>query len=246
MEILISKDETKRQWLKELIYKFTGVVDIVKVGDVLPTGLKASDFTKTSEDTTTTMNESTYGIGSYYIKSNTNIYKTLEKQLNNCISNGIARQLVFYDYNEVKQNKNELTQYYYPEKTGEEGNNILSASKLDELSKAYLKELYSNKLENNAKRAVITKIGVSFWLGKDGSQWDAGQVCGLYLLNKQKAAGSDEYQIEIDKVADLNFLDGYWDTNAFTSSGTTLYGNANKTRWRHLNLTTEKMKLVYN
>lgn len=189
---------------------------VVSIGSFFPanilnhnSSLNPSFEMITSTDSRDRFNVQTYGYGCYVIKkqnlirfnSNTNLYFAKNNDFftvpgmidNNAIFNGQTRYL-----------------------------DAVTPSVLRSWGSEYLQTLLNNnKIFNDS--IYITRIGVSYWTGKDGTVWNNGIFCDIFAIINNK----------IEHIAPLYIFDGYWTNNGYVFTS----GSNNESAWRQLYMT---------
>lgn len=153
-------------------------------------------------------NVQTYGYGCYVIKkdnlipfnSNTNLYFAKNNDFFT-IPGMINNNAIF----------NAQTRYL----------DTVTPSILRSWGSEYLQTLLNNNKINN-NRIYITRIGVSYWTGANGTVWNNGIFCDMFAIINNK----------IEHIAPLYIFDGYWTNNGYVFTS----GN-NESAWRQLYMT---------
>lgn len=219
IEIVITKDVTDKDMRREVEKQYLTFAT-VKIGDIYPNIVNASTkFTKITEPEGPGYTIGTYGIGSYHGPHyNDDTLNNLESPI----------KCKFVPYTTISQGGFETLSY-------EE----LTQDVLTQMGKEYIEILYRNN-EIPKETLIVTKIGLTYWNGDDGSQWSNGMVVDLFQV--KPTANLDIPEITF--LAHIKKKDGYWDDAKEGELGVkgTVFKRSEigHTKWRHLDLRVPK------
>ena len=210
VSILVSKDTTVGKYGR-IIEPNYAICEVVKIGDIYPESINNVNYFKANapgyDQGYTT---GTYGVGSYHVED----YQAITSGNVNC------KFVSYYDLsngNLVQLSREQLTE-----------------DKIKELGIKYIEKLYSGI---TSPVLVATKMGITYWTGSHGSQWDSGIVADLFQAIPQE-------NNEKPKVIFLTKIwrkDGYWDDNLDKSAFSEPYGG---TKWRHLDIRADEKSII--
>ena len=166
----------------------------VRIGDFYPVGANTNTTVNTSDFKEVTSfkpedkyNISTYGLGSYYMESET--YQSHKEIDTNTANNPLyaLKYVDYYDFNTEKQ-KNASNGTVTVQNLSELNTAITNKdneNSVIEHSKKYikaLKEKNNEYLEYLDSSLIYTRIGKESWQGVNGSQWSGGIICHMYYM----------------------------------------------------------------
>ena len=166
----------------------------VRIGDFYPVGANTNTTVNTSDFKEVTSfkpedkyNISTYGLGSYYMESET--YQSHKETDTNTANNPLyaLKYVDYYDFNTEKQ-KNASNGTVTVQNLSELNTAITNKdneNSVIEHSKKYikaLKEKNNEYLEYLDSSLIYTRIGKESWQGVNGSQWSGGIICHMYYM----------------------------------------------------------------
>ena len=99
--------------------------------------------------------------------------------------------------------------------------------------------LQDGKLNSSKPWVIATKIGIGYWTGEDGFQWEHGLVCsGFVYVPKLSGAAPDASCIH--HLGYINVFDGFWTQN------TTIFTRQPQTnsRWRRFNMSCDSISIT--
>lgn len=118
---------------------------------------------------------------------------------------GMNTKLRFFDYYEKKSHSTIL----------------LTPNFLENYAQKYIAKLIDDgKLSNNIPLIIATKMGVGFWPGDNGVQWEHGLVTDLFLYNPEEGTSETSTEDKVLHMSRINLLDGFWtrDHNIFVGT----------------------------
>ena len=113
---------------------------------------------------------------------------------------------------------------------------------IKEWGKSYLEKLLSKekKCYRNQPSSFeldcgiyISRIGVGYWEGYNGTVWNNGIFCDLFAIFKNKEGNK-----EVQHICPLYLFDGYWTNNP------SIFTYANGSQWRQLKMTVPDGKVI--
>ena len=204
-EMISARARTKEPIIKNANFK------IIKIGDFLPTEIDFSDMTPVPKDINQSVplysierayDQATYGIGAYaYRTGDTSI------QWNPTFSTSHINFMAYAD--------NSLRRYPTDE---------ITPNWLKELGDRYIRQLVSEGKLSSEVMVIATKIGVGYWSGDNGIQWEHGFVSDLFLYNPNETN-------PVQHMSKINLFDGFWTSDTDIFIDTEVSG-----RWRRLGM----------
>ena len=205
-EMISARGETQKPIIKNAKFK------IVKIGDFLPIDINFNNMTPVPKDIDINAplysiekayDQATYGVGAY-------AYRTgdTEQQWQPTFS---SNKINFLSYA-----SNSLGRY---------PTNDITPDWLKELGDRYIRQLVSEEKLPNEVIVIATKIGVGYWSGDNGIQWEHGFVSDLFLYNPS------EVDNPVQHMSKINLFDGFWTDDTSIFIDTEISG-----RWRRLGM----------
>lgn len=163
---------------------YSGEIDIdeyefktVKIGDAYPSDCKVSDLIRITDQPGSIYKTEIYGDGS--------MYSPLSYS---------SDDLSFFSYEKGTKTNPQVTKRNFSDVNAYS----LQVAGATEISRLYLNS--SGKFDKNY--LCVTKVGLGYWKGGDGSQWSYGILADLFIALQ----GTNK----VEHLGRLNILDGYW------------------------------------